>query len=500
MRNLFQRILALATMVIVCVAMFSACHTNEKYEFEFIFPGKVVMNLGETIVVPFTAVNIASMSVSSTPEGWSVESIDLVNSTVTIKAPTSYTADDASVEENGLLRMTGFTAAGTSVYISSYLSLLNQAIDLTQKYSNSYIISQKNTRYTIDATHKGESAERIKPAKVDVLWQTQTYLVDYDGYDPESGIFTFFVGEEDIKDENGDIIDTRVPDGNAVIAAFDERDNIIWTWHLWLTGSDVEQSAITTSAGVFMDRNLGAYANSDGSTDPEKIYESYGLYYQWGRKDPFVLPREYNFNTNRDQYIYTGAGASKLFRYVNAEQVADENRANPFGTMAYAIADPFTYILGNEQTEYDWLYNGHDNGLWSKTKTMNDPCPRGWRVPDADAFLAFDIDAVEDAAASADVKNMYGWHLVDQETGVKMFMPGAGRRSFENGVLTNMNNYGYEHTPMPWIGYYWTVGTTGNKSQSLFFDLNTTRAENNRYEAQKAMYRGNGMQIRCVRE
>jgi hypothetical protein len=72
---------------------------------------------------------------------------------------------------------------------------------------------------------------------------------------------------------------------------------------------------------------------------------------------------------------------------------------------------------------------------------------------------------------------------------------------FENGVLTNVNDYGYENVPKPWIGYYWTATAgEGNKSNSLFFDLNTTRAVNNRYEAVKAMYRANGMQVRCVRE
>ena len=96
---------------------------------------------------------------------------------------------------------------------------------------------------------------------------------------------------------------------------------------------------------------------------------------------------------------------------------------------------------------------------------------------------------------------MYGWHLVDKATGAKMFMPAAGRRSFETGVLTNVNDYGYDNVPRPWIGYYWTATAgDGNKSNSLFFDLNTTRAVNNRYEAVKAMYRANGMQIRCVRD
>jgi uncharacterized protein (TIGR02145 family) len=148
------------------------------------------------------------------------------------------------------------------------------------------------------------------------------------------------------------------------------------------------------------------------------------------------------------------------------------------------------------------LHGEHDAELWSEgAKSINDPCPRGWRVPDATLFEAFDIDTAEDAAALADVKGKYGWHLVDKNSSAKLFMPGAGRRSFETGVLTNLNNYGYEHNPAPWVGYYWTASATdGNKSVSMFFDLNTTRAVNNRYEPGKAMYRGNGMQVRCVRE
>ena len=502
MRYIFQRIMVVVAALISCVTMFSACHTNEVYELEFSMPGQVVTQLGATVVVPFKAVNISSVSITSTPAGWEVGEIDLVKSTITIKAPNSFATEENEIEENGLLKMTGYTAAGTSVYISSYLSLLNQSIDLTQKYANSYAISQKNTRYTIDVTHKGESSERIQPAKVDVLWQTSTYLLDYDGYDPEKGTFTFFIGEEKVTDDKGNVTETRMPKGNAVVAAYDEAGEIIWSWHIWLTDADVEATAITTSAGVFMDRNLGAYTNSNGSTDTDIIYDGYGLYYQWGRKDPFVRPRDYKFTDNKDELIYSGAGASKLFRYVTAETVAGEVRANPFGTIGYAIADPFTFMLGTEATDYDWLYETHDATLWSATqKSKNDPCPHGWRVPAADVFAAFDIDVAEDAAALQDVRGMFGWHLVDQATGEKIFMPAVGRRSFENGVLTNMNNYGYEHTPSPWIGYYWTAtAANGNMSHSMFFDLNTTRAVNNRYEANKAMYRGNGMQVRCVRE
>ncbi len=98
------------------------------------------------------------------------------------------------------------------------------------------------------------------------------------------------------------------------------------------------------------------------------------------------------------------------------------------------------------------------------------------------------------------VRGAYGWNLVDKNTGVKIFMPGAGRRSYQTGVLTNMNNYGYDNVPMPWVGHYWTAGVDGEQAESMFFDLNTTRAVNNRYESAKKMYRANAMQVRCVRE
>ena len=229
-----------------------------------------------------------------------------------------------------------------------------------------------------------------------------------------------------------------------------------------------------------MDRNLGAYHNSDGSMKQDDVYRSYGMYYQWGRKDPFSRPADYKFSANEDKMIYGTNTLTTSYKYVDAEDGDD------VGTMEYAVKNPMAYILGSSADSYDWLYGAHKADLWSaEQKSVNDPCPRGWRVPDSSVFEAFDIDESEDAAAWGDVSNMYGWHLVDKATGVKMFMPAAGRRSFETGVLTNVNDYGYDNVPRPWIGYYWTA-TAGesNKSNSLFFDLNTTRAVNNRYQTE----------------
>ena len=496
MKTLFRGVLTTVVAMMIASVAFVSCKTEEVYDFEFKLPGSVVTEFEETIVLPFKARNIVSVSVSARPKGWTIDDIDLINSTITITAPKSYTADDSSIEENGTLRLTGYTAAGTSVQTSSYLSLLNQNIDLSDKYSNCYVLLQKDTRYYIDVTHKGESNERIKPDNVVILWQSDRNVFNYDSYDAATGKYTFFLGHEDVEDEDGNVTSTRIPDCNAVVAALDANGEVLWSWHLWATGSDIETTAIATSVGTFMDRNLGAYHNSDGSVKQDDVYRSYGMYYQWGRKDPFARPEDYKFSANEDEMIYGTNTLTTSYKYVNAEDGDD------VGTIEYAVKNPMSYILGSSTDSYDWLYGAHKSDLWSaEQKSVNDPCPRGWRVPDSNVFEAFDIDENEDAAAWGDVSNMYGWHLVDKATGVKMFMPAAGRRSFETGALTNVNDYGYDNVPRPWIGYYWTA-TAGEdtKANSLFFDLNTTRAVNNRYEAVKAMYRANGMQVRCVRE
>ena len=493
MKSFLKSVFSALMVVTICVAALSSCKTEEKYDFKFEMPGQITATFGAEIVIPFTAENVTSISVAAQPKGWTIVGVDMVNWTITVKAPSKFTADDSSVEENGILRLSGFTAIGTQISTSSYLSLLNQQIDLSDKYSNSYALSQKDTRYIIDVTHKGESENRISPDSVKLLWQGPAAIVKYSSYDASTGKFTFFVGHEDITNDEKEVIETRMPAGNAVVAAYGNGGEIIWSWHLWLTGSDVEATAIKTSVGDFMDRNLGAYRNGDGSKSGDDIYASYGLYYQWGRKEPMPRPIDYSFTKNEDEYVYNHLENFLRWKYVDAEDGA--------GSAEYAIANPMAFVLGSKSNDYDWLYSSHDDKLWSADKkSANDPCPRGWRVPSGDMFTAFDIDELEDMAQMSDVKGMYGWHLVDKATGVKMFMPAAGRRSFENGVLTNLNNYGDDYNPMPWIGYYWTAGVVGNKSASLYFDLNTTRAVNNNYEPQKPMYRANGMQVRCVRE
>ena len=51
------------------------------------------------------------------------------------------------------------------------------------------------------------------------------------------------------------------------------------------------------------------------------------------------------------------------------------------GTIEYVIANPTTFVKNETSYTSDWLSSA-DGNLWKKEKTIYDPCPPGYRVPD----------------------------------------------------------------------------------------------------------------------
>ena len=115
-----------------------------------------------------------------------------------------------------------------------------------------------------------------------------------------------------------------------------------------------------------MDRNLGATSATPGDVG------ALGLLYQWGRKDPFLGSASISSNSI----------AKSTITWPSAVGSDSSN-----GTIEYATANPTTFITLNT-INYDWYYTGDsstDNTRWvtsDKTKSIYDPCPQGWRVPD----------------------------------------------------------------------------------------------------------------------
>ncbi|MGL5919934.1 MAG: hypothetical protein ACRCZQ_05480, partial [Bacteroidales bacterium] len=110
--------------------------------------------------------------------------------------------------------------------------------------------------------------------------------------------------------------------GNIILAAAKADGSILWSWHLWITQRTSEDTDIEIPSGrKTMDRNLGAHSsgNSGNNTD------SYGLLFQWGRKDAF--PGSASVSSGVEQTIYNRDKAG-----IFGEEIGNIRDANNFTT------------------------------------------------------------------------------------------------------------------------------------------------------------------------
>ena len=218
--------------------------------------------------------------------------------------------------------------------------------------ANSYIVTKAGT-YSFPAVQGNSSTSVGTVASADILWESYGTSTAPTRGDLVKGA-QYKDGKIYIKTND------TFREGNALVAAKDAAGNILWSWHIWMTDQPEEQ-VWKNNAGTMLDRNLGATSATPGDVG------ALGLMYQWGRKDPFM-------------------GSSSISSVVEAKSTISfpsvKAATSTVGTVDYATKNPTTLIRGNNSNE--WLYNDDDaEGLWAAQKTIYDPCPAGWRVPDA---------------------------------------------------------------------------------------------------------------------
>ena len=319
MKNLTVKIFA-GLFAVAAVLLASCNKDDESYSFLLNERGAFVEEPGGKTSVGFTAVNIVSVTPTTVPQGWSV-TVDMNERRIFVTAPTTFPEESAKADteeknENvrfGTVIMTGRSGGGASVSMSLYVSLA-ELIDLTDQPSNCYVLNKSNVRYCIDVTRKGEDTEAtIAPASVAILWETPYKVVEYPKLIDGKAYFYHAVGTDDKKKE-------FFNHGNALLGAFDAAGNLLWSWHLWCAEFDPAGEQIELGGEVMMKRNLGAGVVS--GTSEADILASYGVYYQWGRKDPFVGPRYYNMADAADAQIYDIA-VMEFFCYTLCNKILD---------------------------------------------------------------------------------------------------------------------------------------------------------------------------------
>ncbi|MBQ9410212.1 MAG: hypothetical protein IJU21_01240, partial [Bacteroidales bacterium] len=204
--------------------------------------------------------------------------------------------------------------------------------------ANCYIVTSAGS-YKFRAVKGNGTASVGTVANVKLLWETAGGIVQQLSF--ENGYIRFSTPE------------TLIP-GNALIAARDSSGKILWSWHIWIPKTEIGGDKYGLSFYTTMDRNLGALEAASATAGPD----SYGLLYQWGRKDPFQC----------------------------------KNPEKRSGTMSLAetISNPTVFAA----TDGTWMASV-DKTVWGDgaTKTIYDPCPPGYKVPmreDLSGFFPMD--------------------------------------------------------------------------------------------------------------
>ena len=241
---------------------------------------------------------------------------------------------------------------------------LNSATDLgASETANCYIVSAPGN-YKFKAV-KGNSTTSVGTmAGVELLWETYNNATA-----PEKNSVIEAV------DFEGQWIAFSTPaslqPGNALIAAKSASGTILWSWHIWIPETSIESSTYDISSHLMMDRNLGALVTAGTGA-----VEANGLLYQWGRKDPFV-----------------GLGAHGSSGKAKVAGTAMSVSSAAANGISEGIANPTRFIVGTgSNNNHDWLMTS-DATLWGTTKTIHDPCPPGWKVPDYKEATPFTTQA-----------------------------------------------------------------------------------------------------------
>ena len=368
--------------------------------------------------------------------------------------------------------------------------------------ANCYIVSGAGL-YKFQAV-KGNTTESVgEVASAEVLWETYGTSTAPSVGDLVSGVsyadgYISFTASD--------------KKGNAVIAAKDASGKILWSWHIWMTDqpkNDTYLKFIDVIDGEnyyyfnysdfcqMIDRNLGATSAGIGSVG------ALGLLYQWGRKDPF--PGAPSIYQDDEGTLDNAMDAATTITWPSA--VASDATC---GTVAYALANPTTFITGNSSNS-DWYYTGSsstDDTRWGASgsaKGLYDPCPRNYRVPYGGWVKNGGIWATcfgtSDAWTNSSNwdSNTMGMNLVTyytvpvnaEDNGKRklgkssngfIWYPAAGFLTSTNGYLQNVGG----------TGYYWSSSPYNSYAYQFNFNYGGKISPAN------TSTRANGLSVRCL--
>lgn len=375
--------------------------------------------------------------------------------------------------------------------------------------ANCYLAKKVNTWYKFKATVRGNGAATaalisptgsalaanaaISPASTELVWETNGHGKIIQGVILKDGYVYFKTGP--------------TAEGNAVIAVKDRSGNVLWSWHIWKTHFNLAEmptqtyktnprimnpflyyNSLTSRNLIMMDRDIGAADNTASNADA--VAKTFGLYYQFGRKDPFPPLKDKAGNIEIYDTNGTCIGTDEIIG-----NCVKNNEIPSYSVMTtminYTINHPLTFVTYTDGTG-NWIYGAllttsvceASDKLWGSDfnsatttllfdtkftgKTIYDPCPLGWCVPPQDTWTNFTTTISESATSdystedasfyNSPTEDKKNWSVVPQNgfksapvfgrrfyisgtSGALAFYPAAGYRYGLDGKLYNVGYF-----------------------------------------------------------
>lgn len=327
----------------------------------------------------------------------------------------------------------------------------NELPETVRSESNSYIVKPYELIHIpVSRANQSDLSTQLNSGEnytVELMWQDELSVV--------SEVFVVDNGT----DKRYIAVQAAGKHGNAVVA-IKKEGAILWSWHIWVT--DYEPN------GKWMDRNLGATNNEQGSVG------ALGLYYQWGRKDPFPGSSSISLE-HQQKNIYDIY--NKVVSIYKTNSIIPASGKN---NLTEATTNPTTFYIN-----YDW-YGGNggprNNDLWGANgnKSVYDPCPEGYRVPEFTDEKS-GVDPWSDKTFTEFKHIAKIGYFGEDYGGFYPFAGEMGGAGASDGAITKVGS----------LGKYWTA--SASDKTALLLDLSSS-------VKRTTSPRAYGLSVRCIKE
>ena len=380
-------------------------------------------------------------------------------------------------------------------------------------------------------------------SSANIVWQDHNIVSDVKLDDTGNDYLRFEIRKEDVQP------------GNLVLAVKDGSD-IAWSWHIWVTvntdfATTTRLSHTINSNTYYMDvakyslgwtnpiikNNIGEKSfkirviqndqagknveHGVGQTGGIVSSENSSLIYQNGRKDPFP---NYGLKVAQTPEPTVDASGNITATYIKEDLftkaelgITDHLRSNTEYSPKYCHKNPNSYVMSrfnwfkeNGLASYKdyqvyecWNPEGdchtgsalgtNENNYKTHTKTIYDPCPVGFMVPNSGIIQMLLNDTPYSSGTTIEIDDKghtatAPYNYVTTKSGLRFYVTG-GRR---------INTAGDDFIRDQTFGYFWTAATFTNGLYGMYFQTTASAVQNQAVANQRTV--ASGFSVRPIKD